>query len=125
MSDTPNTRYVPSFGSSLHYYTSSLGTIRYRSRIKETGVLTNHRYLKFSCLFCRSVARYQLIAIVSFANNGRFSGQMVQIIGRFTRHLRGLVLLDRRFTVMLPVETREDLQQHILRGKRNEAALHR
>jgi hypothetical protein len=27
-----------------------------------------------SCLFCRSVATYQHMAIISFAENGRFSG---------------------------------------------------
>jgi hypothetical protein len=27
-----------------------------------------------SCLFCRSVATYQHIAVVSFAENGRFIG---------------------------------------------------
>jgi hypothetical protein len=32
-------------------------------------------FMLFSCLFCRSVARYQHIAVVSFAENRLFSGQ--------------------------------------------------
>jgi hypothetical protein len=31
-------------------------------------------FMLVSCLFCRLVARYHQIAVVSFAENGRFSG---------------------------------------------------
>jgi hypothetical protein len=33
-----------------------------------------------SCVFCRSVATYQKMAVVSFAENGRFSGPAKDVL---------------------------------------------